>query len=100
MSGGSHNYECYRFEEEYHGQMMDPVMDQLIHDLVPVLHDLEWWQSADISEADYRETVAEFKRKWIGNPAPILRDVVIEETDRIRKRLLIALGWTGGEKNG
>ena len=97
MSGGSHNYECFRFEEEYCEQMRDPVMNELVHDLVPVLHDLEWWDSADIGEEGYRETVAAFKKKWLGDSSPVLRDVIIQETDRMRQRLLIALAWTGGE---
>ncbi len=64
MSGGSHEYIYCRLQEMCEGQMFDPEMDELIHDLCEVLHDLEWWQSCDISETEYRKTVFNFKRKW------------------------------------
>ena len=39
-------------------------MDDLMEDIAEVMHDLEWWQSGDISEEDYRETIKKFKKKW------------------------------------
>lgn len=65
MSGGSHNYISYKLEEECAGEMHDEELNGLIEDLCQVLHDLEWWQSGDISEAEYRNTVDEFKKKWL-----------------------------------
>ena len=53
--------------------MLDPVLDRMLEDFVKVLHDLEWYESADYSEDTYRRTVEWFKTKWIGKPAPILR---------------------------
>lgn len=97
MSGGSHNYECFRVEEEYTGRMHDAVMNKLIEDLVVVLHDLEWFDSGDICEGTYRQSVEKFKEKWFGTPVPALRDVIIEEMDRMKGRLLIALAWSREE---
>lgn len=65
MSGGSHNYISYKLEEECVGEMHDAELNGLIEDLCRVLHDLEWWQSGDISEGEYRNTVDEFKKKWL-----------------------------------
>lgn len=53
-----------RLSNECEGRMHDAEMDELITDLCKVLHDLEWWQSDDISEDDYRNTLAKFKDKW------------------------------------
>ena len=65
MSGGSFNYEYYRFNETYSGSMNDPILNELVEDLTNVLHDLEWYESGDYSETQYRETANEFKDKWI-----------------------------------
>ncbi len=66
MSGGSYNYIYETLSEECAGQMYDPEMDELIRNLCIVLHDLEWWQSGDIGEEKYRETLRRFKEKWFG----------------------------------
>ena len=66
MSGGSRDYECFRFEEAYSGRMYDAEMDALIDDLARVLHDVEWYDSGDIGEERYRKTIREFKDKWFG----------------------------------
>ena len=64
MSGGSYNYTCYTFQNEYENYMYDQEMNDMVKDLFDVLHDLEWWQSADISEEEYRRTLKNFKNKW------------------------------------
>lgn len=96
MSGGSYSYMCFTIMDTYGGCMKDPVMESLLKDLCEVLHDLEWADSADISQDDYLRSVERFKAKWIGNPAPILRDVVEQEIQHMRKRLLTAVAWTDG----
>ena len=47
MSGGSYNYMYCRVEEEYVDRMYDSQLNEMMKDLVKVLHDLEWWQSCD-----------------------------------------------------
>ena len=42
MSGGSYCYMFNRIEEEYVGRMFDSQLDNMMKDLVEVLHDLEW----------------------------------------------------------
>ena len=88
MSGGSHNYICYRLEEECAGKMFDPEMDELINDLCKVLHDLEWWESCDSSEKEYRKTVADFKKKWFHTDRnERLKKYIDEQTSLVRKTL-------------
>lgn len=64
MSGGSYDYKYYIIDEYYTGRMFDLELDEMMKDLVKVLHDVEWWQSGDIDEKDYRKTVDKFKKKW------------------------------------
>lgn len=67
FSGGSYDYVCYKVEQECEERMYDEELNEMIADLVKVLHDLEWWQSGDINEENYRDTVDEFKEKWFKN---------------------------------
>lgn len=64
MSGGSYGYIYSKLQDECRGRMYDAEMNDLIADLSAVLHDLEWWQSGDTSEEQYRQTLMEFKEKW------------------------------------
>ena len=64
MSGGSYNYLFCLVDEEYVGHMYDRELDDMMSDLVTLLHDLEWWQSVDYGEEQYRKTVRQFKGKW------------------------------------
>lgn len=101
MSGGYFDYLCFKIAETYEGCMEDPVLDAMLVDFVKVLHDLEWYKSCDIGPDDYHRTANWFKNKWIGRPAPILRDVVEQEMRNMRKRLLTAVAWTeGGATDG
>lgn len=65
MSGGSYDYMYERIESMYCERTFDPVINSLIHDLCKVLYELEWWQSGDTGEDQYRKTAERFKRKWI-----------------------------------
>ena len=97
MSGGSHNYTYYRVEEEYVGAMHDAELDEMMKDLVKVLHDVEWWQSADIGEDDYRKTVKAFKAKWFDSDrGERLKPIIERKINNVRKELLDMIG---GETN-
>jgi len=93
VSGGSYCYEYARVSDIYEGKMYDYEMDELIKDLVPVLKAVEWYVSSDIDEVDYRTAVAAFKEKWLrGRQREVLEEIIIRETDALRKRLMIMLG--------
>lgn len=64
MSGGSYSYVYCKVEEECVNRMFDSQLNEMMKDLVKVLHDLEWWQSSDTGEDTYRMAVTEFKKKW------------------------------------
>lgn len=84
MSGGSYNYIYSKLSVECEGEMHDAEMDDLIKDLCEVLHDLEWWQSGDYSEDQYRETVSVFKKKWFKGERKMkdYESLVIESDDK------------------
>jgi hypothetical protein len=68
-------------------------MNNLIKDLVPVLKELEWWRSDDISEEDYRKTLKEFKQKWLrNNSTENLKSIINEEVEKLRNELLTMIG--------
>lgn len=93
MSGGSYNYTCWRVEEEYVGRMYDAEMDDMMKDLSDVLHDLEWWQSYDISEEDYRKTLRRFKEKWLGGSRDDrLKEIVEKKCSALKAELLEVIG--------
>ena len=64
MSGGSHDYLYAKILNTV-DNMYDEDMDEIIKDIAKVLKELEWWQSSDTSESDYRSAVNEFKSKWL-----------------------------------
>lgn len=93
MSGGSYNYTCYRVEEEYVGAMHDAELDEMMKDLVDVLHDVEWWQSSDIGEDDYRKTVKAFKAKWFDSDrGERLKPIIDRKINKVRKELIDMIG--------
>ena len=65
MSGGAFDYMYGRIEETYVGEMQDADLDEMMKDLCELLHDLEWWQSGDYNEEDYRKSAKAFKQKWL-----------------------------------
>ena len=93
MSGGSYNYTCYLVEEEYVGAMHDAELDEMMKDLVDVLHDVEWWQSCDIGEDDYRKTVKAFKAKWLDSDrGERLKPIIDRKINKVRKELIDMMG--------
>ena len=91
FSGGSYNY-TYECLDIYNHNVYDEELDLLIQDLKEVLHDLEWWQSCDIGEEEYRKTLNNFKNKWFGNRDERLKEIIITKCAELQKHLLSVLG--------
>ena len=93
MSGGSHNYICYRIEEELCGRMKDRELDDLASDIAELAHDLEWWDSGDTGEETYREHVRKFKDKWFkADRDARLKGYVDEAVASLKKELHELIG--------
>ena len=99
MSGGSHNYIYSRLSHECEGEMHVAEMNDLIKDLCEVLHDLEWWQSGDYSEDQYRKTVSEFKKKWFKvDRSTRLKGYIDDQIEAVRRKLYSLIGEEGDEE--
>lgn len=93
MSGGSHDYICYKIEEELCGQMEDAELNDLMKDIANLAHDLEWYHSADTCETTYRESVTKFKKKWFGSDrTERLKGYIDKEVAEVKNRLYILIG--------
>lgn len=93
MSGGSYDYICYKLEEQCEDRMYDAEMNDMIKDLFKVLHDLEWWNSGDISEEQYRTTLAKFKAKWFKADRKVrLKGYIDEQIGIVRSQLYDLIG--------
>lgn len=88
MSGGSYDYIYSQLEDECENRMYDSEMNMMIKDLCKVLHDLEWWQSGDYSEAEYRKSVNKFKEKWFkGDRTQIAKEYIDSQVEIIQNEL-------------
>ena len=93
MSGGSYDYMYSRIEDYYVGKMKDYELNDLMKDIVELLHDLEWADSCDISDEDYFETVNRFKQKWFKqNRNGRLKKYVEEMCDKMKQEVMKMLG--------
>lgn len=93
MSGGSYDYKFSVIEDYYVNSMFDTELDEMMKDLVVLLHDLEWWQSADIGEESYRKTVKAFKSKWFdADRVERLKPIIDKEINRLRTELMTMIG--------
>lgn len=93
MSGGSHNYLCYKIEEYYVGHMHDRELDDLMKDIAKLTHDLEWYDLGDYGPDGYFDTVKEFKKKWFqGIRKDRLRKLIDESVEELRNELYGMVG--------
>lgn len=88
MSGGSYSYVYCQVENECVGRMFDRQLDEMMKDLVKVLHDLEWWRSSDTGEDTYRRAVTEFKKKWFKQRKIDVQKQIESEFERTKDKLM------------
>ena len=93
MSGGSHDYVYEKIEYELCGQMKDAELNDLMKDIVELAHDLEWYDSCDIDEETYFETVRKFKNKWFKESRnDRLKDYIDDEISKLKSELYKLVG--------
>lgn len=93
MSGGSHDYIFCRIEEELVGEMHDAELDDLMKDIADLARDLEWFDSGDIGEDSYKESVVKFKQKWFkSSREERLKGYIDKSVDDLRKKLYKLIG--------
>ncbi len=84
MSGGSMDY-VYLHIKEAAELTEDETITQLLMDLANVLHDEEWADCGDISDAKYQDTLLKFKRKWLKQEPKADVAEIEKELDRLWK---------------
>lgn len=93
MSGGSHDYICYKIENELVGQMHDTELNDLMQDIAELAHDVEWYDSGDTCKETYLESVRKFKQKWFkGNREERLKGYIDYSIDNLRSELYNLIG--------
>ena len=93
MSGGSYSYKYCEVDDYYVGAMYDEELNEMMKDLVKVLHDVEWWKSCDIGEDSYRKTVKEFKDKWFNaDRSERLKPIIDRRINEVRTELINMIG--------
>lgn len=97
MSGGSYGYRYFTVSDQYVGRMYDSELDEMMKDLVDVLHDVEWWRSGDSSEEKYRETVKKFKKKWFKRSKIDVQKLIEDQFNKTKQELLVSLNYVKGE---
>ena len=92
MSGGSMNY-AYHHLNDIADYVEDKEIKDLITDLSELIHDLEWWDSGDISKKGYEETLFKFKQKWFGDKRnERLEEYITESLDNMKWEIKKLLG--------
>ena len=92
MSGGSMNYIYYQLIEAS-DMASDKEIKDLLIDLSKVLHDEEWYRSADYGFETYQKTLLEFKRKWFEQPRrDRLQKYIDEALEKQRKEFYTLVG--------
>lgn len=93
MSGGSHGYIYCEIESQLCGAMHDRELNDLMKDIAELAHDLEWYDSSDCGEDDYRKSVVKFKAKWFEQSREErLKNYIDEAVDELRKDLYAMIG--------
>lgn len=98
MSGGSHDYICFKIENELVGQMYDSELNDLMQDIAELAHDVEWYDSGDTDKETYLESVTKFKQKWFkGNREERLKGYIDYSIDNLRSELYNLIGVNENE---
>ena len=50
MSGGHYNYKYSSIRDTYKGELENPLLEDLLEDVVELLRSLEWYKSGDTSQ--------------------------------------------------
>ena len=99
MSGGSYNYEFYNIEDTYKGKMKDAQLNEMILDLVRLLKDLEWCDSGDTDEEDYKQSVNKFKKKWFYQDSTQVEDFINKQLEEKKQELLECFSYLKEKDN-
>ena len=78
--GTKPNYRGSIAQARKRNPMQDRLLSELVYDVLCLISSLDYWQSADISETQYRADAMAFKKKWLKAPAESIVNREIERT--------------------
>lgn len=95
MSGGHFNYEDSRlkntifdYEEKVTNQFEDMEISHLVWDVLDLIHDYDWYASADTGKETWLKAKAKFKEKWLnGDRSKLLEQIIDERLAEVSKEL-------------
>ena len=62
---GHYNYKYSSIRDTYKGELENPLLEDLLEDVVELLRSLEWYKSGDTSQETYHQNIDIFIEKWI-----------------------------------
>lgn len=94
MSGGYFEYrdralkdEMFGWNDKPHNVLEDKELSELTWDLLEVIHEYDWYKSADTSKETYLKAKDKFKKKWLSNRGINVRRIVDEAVNDLKLEL-------------
>lgn len=102
MSGGRFNYmdlnlrdEIFGWTDKWHNVFEDREISELVWDVLNLIHDYDWYVSADTCKDTYLKAKTEFKRKWLGNRGVAVKRTIDTAIEELRAELYETYGIEG-----
>lgn len=99
MSGGRFNYidvslknELFTWGDKSTNVFEDREISELVWDVLDLIHDYDYYASADTSEETWLKAKAEFKRKWLKEDNSRAKRIVDDAIAETRQELYKTFG--------
>lgn len=94
MSGGHFDYDDSRLKhtifgwaDRPHNVFEDMEISELVWDVLELIHDYDWYASADTCKETYLKAKKKFKEKWFGDRDIRIKRIIDEAINDVRKEL-------------
>ena len=94
MSGGHFDYKDMSLKSEMFGWsdkpfnvLEDRELSELTFDLLEVIHQYDWYKSADTNKETYLKAKDKFKKKWLSNRGINVRRIIDEAVNDLKSEL-------------
>ena len=95
MSGGHFNYqddrlknEIFDYEDKPSNQFEDMEISHLVWDVLTLIHDYDWYISADTGRDAWLKAKRDFKKKWLkGDRSKLLEHIIDKRLAEVSKEL-------------
>lgn len=104
MSGGRFNYldnnlkcEIFGWTDKPSNVFEDREISELVWDVLNLIHEYDWYASADTCKETYLKAKEEFKKKWFSNRGVRVRMIVDEALKQCKDELYETFGLEESE---